>query len=489
MGGTFSLFKPNKLFYILSILAILFPASLYYIIEPVQGRVEPTPDYEIVCDQEYFEKVSLSIEEATRTIYVVQFLVAIGDTVAALIDGLVDARDRGVEVYVLLDEGPEYNVYAKEYMEQRGLQVRLDGNEKTIHSKILIIDNETLIIGSTNWSDNSIDNNNEANALIKDPRVAAYFERYFWNVWADSSYDMELGYQEYNGVVPLVDRDYLPCVIDTINSASARLYILMYAFKLGDYSDYPTWDIFNAIVNASNRGVEVKIVLEKSDWEDYINEMNLNTIDQFKDHGIEAYFEDEHRISHTKVMVVDDTTILGSTNWAYSGLELYHSANIKITNSILTSNIIDCYSDIWNVQVEEDTDIQQRINPVDIVEGGMMAVRGYLFISGERMTQMMEMSYQIFDMDGNSLEEPVKFFSDSEGNYNFTVQVPDESGEYQLRTTVIKNGMEFHLQEVFSVQKPQPEKEDSHIRIIVTVTIFSILGIICFLLALLKKER
>ena len=64
-----------------------------------------------------------------------------------------------------------------------GLDVRLDGNPNSMHHKVFVIDDQTVITGSYNFSRNAEERNDENTLIIHDPEIAALylveFERVF----------------------------------------------------------------------------------------------------------------------------------------------------------------------------------------------------------------------------------------------------------------------------------------------------------------------
>jgi phosphatidylserine/phosphatidylglycerophosphate/cardiolipin synthase-like enzyme len=68
-------------------------------------------------------------------------------------------------------------------MRAAGLDVRLDGNPRNMHHKVIIIDEGTVITGSYNFSANAEKRNDENTLVIHDPAIAgqfmAEFERLF----------------------------------------------------------------------------------------------------------------------------------------------------------------------------------------------------------------------------------------------------------------------------------------------------------------------
>ncbi len=60
-----------------------------------------------------------------------------------------------------------------------GLDVRQDGNPYRLHHKVIIVDNDTVITGSFNFSDNATQSNDENLVIIEDPDLAGmYIQEY-----------------------------------------------------------------------------------------------------------------------------------------------------------------------------------------------------------------------------------------------------------------------------------------------------------------------
>ncbi len=67
-----------------------------------------------------------------------------------------------------------------------GLDVRQDGNPYILHHKVFIIDDEIVVTGSFNFSDNALASNDENLVIIYDPVLAAQFIAEFERRWAEA---------------------------------------------------------------------------------------------------------------------------------------------------------------------------------------------------------------------------------------------------------------------------------------------------------------
>ena len=76
------------------------------------------------------------------------------------------------------NQGTEYDRFKK-----AGLDVRLDGNPRNMHHKVFIIDGQTVVTGSYNFSANAEQSNDENTLIIYNEEIAGQyldeFERIF----------------------------------------------------------------------------------------------------------------------------------------------------------------------------------------------------------------------------------------------------------------------------------------------------------------------
>ena len=112
-----------------------------------------------------------------------------------LLRAAIRAADRGVSVRILLDSSwyvAEENRAMADALADRAadddspLSVRLaDGGSRfeRVHSKGIVAD-DTAVVGSLNWNDNSAENNRELALVVADDAVAEYYREVFEADWA-----------------------------------------------------------------------------------------------------------------------------------------------------------------------------------------------------------------------------------------------------------------------------------------------------------------
>jgi phosphatidylserine/phosphatidylglycerophosphate/cardiolipin synthase-like enzyme len=124
---------------------------------------------------------------------------SIGDREFRLLRAALRAADRGVDVRILLGSRwyneEENKALASTLRERTGqsetLTVRLaagNGRFGKIHAKGIVAD-DTAVVGSINWNENSVDNNREVALAIEDAEVADYYAAVFDGDWSGGGAD------------------------------------------------------------------------------------------------------------------------------------------------------------------------------------------------------------------------------------------------------------------------------------------------------------
>lgn len=146
-------------------------------------------------NEDYPEVVMREINGAQSSIDIILYEMKFYETnnsVRQLEDALISAHNRGIEVRILLDQSEwakritdltKENWKTKEYLEENGLTVKLDSLKETTHTKLVIVDGRTVILGSTNWGFSAFERNNEVDVMLKESRAAEYYNQYFEYMW------------------------------------------------------------------------------------------------------------------------------------------------------------------------------------------------------------------------------------------------------------------------------------------------------------------
>nr|WP_322744475.1 MULTISPECIES: DUF655 domain-containing protein [unclassified Coleofasciculus] len=145
--------------------------------------------------------IGKTLSTATQTINLALFVFS----EQRLADSLEVSHQQGVQVQALIDPGFAYRYYS-EGLDMMGVALsnkcQYEANNRPwqnfittvgvpqlprgdkLHHKFAVIDGQTVIAGSHNWSDAANHNNDETVLVIHSPKVSAHFEREFGRLYA-----------------------------------------------------------------------------------------------------------------------------------------------------------------------------------------------------------------------------------------------------------------------------------------------------------------
>jgi phosphatidylserine/phosphatidylglycerophosphate/cardiolipin synthase-like enzyme len=143
-----------------------------------------------LTDAAYGDTLSALIKNATQRIDLAMFLFktspAKDNRPAGLVKELVAARQRGVEVRVILEYSSrdqplnKANQETAQALKKGGVAVFFDSPERTAHAKLAVIDSRYCLVGSHNLSQSALKYNHEFSLLLDNPALAeeilAYLE-------------------------------------------------------------------------------------------------------------------------------------------------------------------------------------------------------------------------------------------------------------------------------------------------------------------------
>jgi phosphatidylserine/phosphatidylglycerophosphate/cardiolipin synthase-like enzyme len=103
-------------------------------------------------------------------------------TSAPIAKGLLSAHKRGVKIEVVLDKSQRTEKYSSaDFLAHAGIRTLIDSAHAIAHNKVIVIDGETVITGSFNFTKAGEEKNAEDLLVIRDK---AFAEKYIKN-WQD----------------------------------------------------------------------------------------------------------------------------------------------------------------------------------------------------------------------------------------------------------------------------------------------------------------
>lgn len=120
------------------------------------------------------------IHNASKYIYIPTFLI----TDKSMLDALIMAKKRGVDVKVIIDAVNAKSQYSKHHiMRDNGILVKTENYAGKLHSKSMIVDDKYVVIGSMNFSYSGNSKNDENLIIIKNRNIAIFYRKFFEYLW------------------------------------------------------------------------------------------------------------------------------------------------------------------------------------------------------------------------------------------------------------------------------------------------------------------
>ena len=127
------------------------------------------------------KEIIREIKNAKTYIHIPSFII----THKKFTDALIEAHKRGVEVKVITDANSSKNKYSTHnVLRYNGIPVKTENFAGMMHMKNIIIDGETVITGSMNFTKSGEQYNDENSLIIKDKAIAENFEKTFQTIWS-----------------------------------------------------------------------------------------------------------------------------------------------------------------------------------------------------------------------------------------------------------------------------------------------------------------
>jgi phosphatidylserine/phosphatidylglycerophosphate/cardiolipin synthase-like enzyme len=114
-------------------------------------------------------------------------------------------------------------------------------------------------------------------------------------------------------VTLLKDSEFSGALLSGIKTARKSIVCSYYLFVVHGRNE--SEKVLEELVRARRRGVEVRVILEKTRQKDRLNEENLHTAALLARGGIKVFFDTPDVVTHLKVTVIDNRYVyLGSHN-------------------------------------------------------------------------------------------------------------------------------------------------------------------------------
>ncbi|MHA2248722.1 MAG: phospholipase D-like domain-containing protein [Candidatus Kariarchaeaceae archaeon] len=317
------------------------------------------------------------------------------------VEALLRAKGRGVTIRVQIrEESDTFDV--AEFLHDEGILVRYMGNSDSnkddddwltyTHNKLMIIDNEVVLISSINFG-TAFTNNREAGIVIKNDAAADYFTTIFSSDWVDgqipsfpsihqSSFDshsIEMNTFDYPSHTDIPKTNFTgvynitlftnpdnadEVIFNSLKSAKQSIYVSMYTISRPDFNE-TLIDL-----KKQNPAIDIQVLVSSRRVGDEENEHTWSAVQSLVDNLIPVYnasidaFIDKAGFYHNKYWIIDGkTTFVYSGNWSprsvtpqlEAGKTYYSSGDPNRDMGVAihdAPDIANFYKNVWDQDVE-----------------------------------------------------------------------------------------------------------------------------------------
>jgi phosphatidylserine/phosphatidylglycerophosphate/cardiolipin synthase-like enzyme len=193
--GRYAFYKKRIIIIFFSILSVLAG----FILVIAEERQNPFPADQSCCtvillkNKDYFPALIKVIDDAQDEIFISIYSFKVGVHKNSYPDQVLlhlsQAVRRGVSVKVILEytgnrdqKLDEQNHRTKNNLEEKGIKVYLDSPRRTTHTKVIVVDQKMVLLGSHNLTSAALKYNNEVSILLKDTALAKNVRDYMLTI-------------------------------------------------------------------------------------------------------------------------------------------------------------------------------------------------------------------------------------------------------------------------------------------------------------------
>jgi phosphatidylserine/phosphatidylglycerophosphate/cardiolipin synthase-like enzyme len=223
-----------------------------------------------------------------------------------IIGTLRKKADEGVKVSIVADKNATPDV---EWLLGPKIECTRYHGKALMHDKLMVIDHETLWLGSTNFTRESLVL--YANLLlgIHSKTLAQATEKKIQALVSNNNdpflpHKLETGIQTVEIRFLPDDKTAIGRLLDVIQKANSSIRVAMFTFT--------NKKLIQALVDAHRRGVKVDVVIDN----DSARKTSLKAFQRLKREGVPTAISNRNGLLHHKLMIVDDAIVAtGSANW------------------------------------------------------------------------------------------------------------------------------------------------------------------------------
>jgi len=268
-------------------------------------KQRPITFYSSQTGQDLRDHYLAAIESANKSITLIIFTMR--DRM--VINALNNRAQEGIDVTVIYDANAASNL--DRHLSQNVTKIKRNP-EGITHQKILIVDHEFVLVGTSNMTTSSLRYYDNLVNGFWSPELARWLSNKLGQLKAFN--DGPGGRKEFTIDHQSIDFWFLPAgdqapeqIKKLIRLSKKSLRIAMFTWTRLDFAE--------EVIRAHQRGVDVKVVIDKQSGYG----ASLKVIQVLQEAGVPLFFNNGKELMHTKTMSIDDKILVnGSANWTKS---------------------------------------------------------------------------------------------------------------------------------------------------------------------------
>ncbi len=282
-------------------------------------------------------------------------------TTNPLLLALRKAKERGAEVYVLIERGlgagaPEQRE-AEELLRSWGIAVQPDSPQVTLHAKFIVVDGRYVVVGSTHWTKTALTRSVQVDLIFDCPELASVFRSFFFRLWEgrlEARAQLPPGPWPTPAILPLLElpEAFLHAQALTVLLERAQRETLVLLYQLAYYPQYPdspSTRLVEQLAQGVSRGQRVQALLEGGEGAKEVADSNRLSGAWLSSQGAEVRFDPPEITLHAKAVVVDGQHVLvTSANWTYASFTKNVEAGVLLWGiPDLAGLLARRFQDLW----------------------------------------------------------------------------------------------------------------------------------------------
>ncbi len=270
------------------------------------------------------------IAESQQSIRAAFYLLSDEDVIAAL----AEARERGVDVRVILEESPlgggDTNRLAREALVAQRVAV-MWGNPtfRYTHIKAMVVDDKTAVVMTLNPTRSAFTSNREYGLILRDPDMVAEIASVFDADWSRETASVR---NEALAWSPINSRRKLSALIRGANTSLD----VECPYLLDE-------DVESLLIDAARRGVRVRLVTAPSSGAD----VNAQALSRLDGAGVAVRYLPSPYV-HAKVVIADETTaFVGSVNFSATSLDFNRELSVIVEHPDAVGTLLATFEKDW----------------------------------------------------------------------------------------------------------------------------------------------